>query len=390
MAGERKITVTFDGKDVGLGSAVDRVSSDLDEVERSTRSASEGFDALGEGADTGEQRLIGVADTITGTQDVMQGFSDFSKGDMVGGLLGMTMGFADLASGISNLIAPFAAQVTGWITGRTAMATADATGAAVSTTSWISMAATSLASAAQVALAWLISVGPILIVIAIIVGLVVLIIKNWDTIKAVIAAGWNFIKDLTSRVWGAISSVVSGQINAISSAVSAVWNGIKSVTSAVWGAITGTIQSQISAITGVFNSFRSTVSSIFSAVANAITAPIRSALDGVRSAWNNTIGGKGISIPKVLGFGGASFTIPKLASGGLAFAPTLAIVGDNAGAARDPEVIAPLSKLRAMLGGTGGGDMVHVQVVIDNQVLIDAVRKGVRNRGGSVESVLGR
>lgn len=43
--------------------------------------------------------------------------------------------------------------------------------------------------------------------------------------------------------------------------------------------------------------------------------------------------------------------IPKLATGGIAYAPTLAVVGDNAGAANDPEVIAPLSKLRNYMGG---------------------------------------
>lgn len=41
----------------------------------------------------------------------------------------------------------------------------------------------------------------------------------------------------------------------------------------------------------------------------------------------------------------------KLAKGGLAFAPTLAIVGDNKGASFDPEVVAPLSKLRQYMGG---------------------------------------
>lgn len=43
--------------------------------------------------------------------------------------------------------------------------------------------------------------------------------------------------------------------------------------------------------------------------------------------------------------------IPKLATGGLAYAPTLAVVGDNAGATNDPEVVAPLSKLRSYMGG---------------------------------------
>jgi tape measure domain-containing protein len=43
--------------------------------------------------------------------------------------------------------------------------------------------------------------------------------------------------------------------------------------------------------------------------------------------------------------------IPALAEGGLAYGPTTALVGDNRNAGIDPEVIAPLSKLRDMLGG---------------------------------------
>lgn len=39
---------------------------------------------------------------------------------------------------------------------------------------------------------------------------------------------------------------------------------------------------------------------------------------------------------------------PALAGGGLAYGPTLAMVGDNPGARTDPEVIAPLSKLQSM------------------------------------------
>jgi len=43
--------------------------------------------------------------------------------------------------------------------------------------------------------------------------------------------------------------------------------------------------------------------------------------------------------------------IPALAKGGLAYGPTMAMVGDNRNAAIDPEVVAPLSKLKDMMGG---------------------------------------
>ena len=47
-----------------------------------------------------------------------------------------------------------------------------------------------------------------------------------------------------------------------------------------------------------------------------------------------------------------SAPLPALAEGGLAFGPTAALVGDNPGANVDPEVIAPLSKLNGMMGGS--------------------------------------
>ena len=50
----------------------------------------------------------------------------------------------------------------------------------------------------------------------------------------------------------------------------------------------------------------------------------------------------------------AQESVPALATGGLAYGKTLALVGDNPNAIADPEVIAPLSKLQAMLPSGGG------------------------------------
>lgn len=53
-----------------------------------------------------------------------------------------------------------------------------------------------------------------------------------------------------------------------------------------------------------------------------------------------------------------STPIPAMAKGGLAYGPTMAMVGDNPNAGVDPEVVAPLSKLKSMMfggmGSTGG------------------------------------
>jgi hypothetical protein len=49
----------------------------------------------------------------------------------------------------------------------------------------------------------------------------------------------------------------------------------------------------------------------------------------------------------------AQESVPALATGGLAYGKTLALVGDNPNAIADPEVIAPLSKLQSMLPSGG-------------------------------------
>jgi len=63
----------------------------------------------------------------------------------------------------------------------------------------------------------------------------------------------------------------------------------------------------------------------------------------------------GIALVALGTFVKSQLKTPALAEGGLAFGPTMAMVGDNRNAGIDPEVIAPLSKLKAMLGDTGGG-----------------------------------
>ena len=52
---------------------------------------------------------------------------------------------------------------------------------------------------------------------------------------------------------------------------------------------------------------------------------------------------------------GVMASLPKFANGGIAYGPTLGIFGEYAGAANNPEVVAPLDKLKSLIGDTGGG-----------------------------------
>lgn len=92
-------------------------------------------------------------------------------------------------------------------------------------------------------------------------------------------------------------------------------------------------------------------------------------------AKGNILGALGLAV------GGGLFQrvgVPALAHGGLAYGPTMAMVGDNKNAAIDPEVVAPLSKLKDMMGG--GVVEVVGRIKGDDIFLSNARSTSARNR----------
>jgi tape measure domain-containing protein len=71
---------------------------------------------------------------------------------------------------------------------------------------------------------------------------------------------------------------------------------------------------------------------------------------------------------------------PKLAMGGLAYGPTMATVGDNRNARVDPEVIAPLSKLKGMLDGTGSPYILTTRVAGSDLLVIMEKARNINSR----------
>jgi len=66
--------------------------------------------------------------------------------------------------------------------------------------------------------------------------------------------------------------------------------------------------------------------------------------------------------------------IPMLAEGGVATGPTLAMVGEYAGASGNPEVIAPLDKLRSLIG-TDEESVGNVEFRIKGEYLVGILNK---------------
>lgn len=77
----------------------------------------------------------------------------------------------------------------------------------------------------------------------------------------------------------------------------------------------------------------------------------------------------------------AMMSLPKFAAGGIAYGPTLGLMGEYAGASNNPEVIAPLNKLRSLLNidGSAGG---KVDFEIRGRKLVGVLAKetSVRSR----------
>ncbi|WMT42852.1 hypothetical protein RE628_11510 [Paenibacillus sp. D2_2] len=148
---------------------------------------------------------------------------------------------------------------------------------------------------------------------------------------------------------------------------------LKSVFSSIGTIIKGletTFGGLIDFITGVFTgNWKKAwegVKTVFKGVFDTLYGIVKAPLDLIVDAVNTLIGGLNkfkIDLPDWAG--GGSFgldipRIPKLAKGGLAFGPTLAMVGDNRGAASNPEVIAPLNQLENMMNSNSDPQMLGV------------------------------
>ncbi|WP_206108666.1 phage tail protein [Paenibacillus thiaminolyticus] len=145
---------------------------------------------------------------------------------------------------------------------------------------------------------------------------------------------FSLIGDVIGTALGVISDVAKGIIKALGGIVDFIagvlildwertWNGMKDIVIGIADIIVGVFKGAVNLLIDAIN--------FFIRSANKLSFDIPEWLGG---------GTFGVSLPE----------IPKLAKGGLVHGPTLAMVGDNKGAAVDPEVVSPLSKLQEMIG----------------------------------------
>ncbi len=106
------------------------------------------------------------------------------------------------------------------------------------------------------------------------------------------------------------------------------------------------------------------------------TANVAAAASGALSAHAGIpFAGVALGLAAVAAIIAAMTTLPKFANGGVVSGPTLALVGEYAGAGNNPEVIAPLDKLRGMLADTGGFAGGNVTFEIEGRKLRGVLEK---------------
>lgn len=218
-------------------------------------------------------------------------------------------------------------------------------------------------------------VGIAVVAITALIAAGVWLYKNWDTVKAKAAQ----LGAKISGIWTKINTAVTTAIAAISSrfpALGAVLSGLWKSVQDVWGNIKAIFSNIIGFIDNVFSgnwsaawgNVVSIFGNVFGELANIAKAPINAVISVINMVLSK-INEMKISIPDwVPGVGGKTLgfnipQIPMLATGGIATAPTLAMVGEGG----EPEAVLPLSKLAQLLddwdkkpkpGPAGGGESI--------------------------------
>jgi phage-related protein len=207
----------------------------------------------------------------------------------------------------------------------------------------------------------------------------------------------NFISDTLGPVFNTvlrnIQSIFETVFRVIGDVVGGILKSFGGLIDFITGVFSGNWGKAWQGIHDFFKGIWDGIGAVFKFIVNAI-------IDGINSLWTgiynfvsgviDAIGGIAGAIGSIIGQDW-SFSmpenpplIPRLATGGLVKAPTLAVVGDNAGAnSGNPEVIAPLNKLQGMLDNSGGQDTVILGEILSYLKKLYEMFVIFRNNGGN-------
>ena len=224
----------------------------------------------------------------------------------------------------------------------------------------------------------------------------------WEKLKPGITSIWETIK----TVWDAIANLIGGILVFLSPIISGILEGIGSVVeyiSTYIGMIADVLSGIIDFIAGVFtgdwerawNGVKEIFSSIWEGMKKLAKGAVNVLIDivnGIIKGLNKihlpnweilgSLAGKGINIP----------LIPRLEKGGVLTSPTIAMMGEYAGAYHNPEIVTPQNILRETIDASNGNlvsafyqmcqqviqaiDGVDMSVSIGDDVIAQSAKRG--------------
>ena len=224
----------------------------------------------------------------------------------------------------------------------------------------------------------------------------------WEKLKPGITSIWETIK----TVWDAIANLIGGIIQFLSPIISAILARIGNVVeyiSIYIGMVADVLSGIIDFIAGVFtgdwerawNGVKEIFSNIWEGIKKLAKSAVNILIDIVNGIirglnkihlpnWEilGSLAGKGINIP----------LIPTLAKGGVLTSPTVAMMGEYAGAYHNPEIVTPQNILRETIDASNGNlvsafyqmcqqviqaiDGVDMSVSIGDDVIAQSAKRG--------------
>jgi len=216
-----------------------------------------------------------------------------------------------------------------------------------------------------------------------------------ESVASKLSSGWSAAKgfaggltSLTSAlegngtVWEKLSSVVDGVIQmfqsmpAIIQMITGVTNGLTMSQDAQAAATQALAAKQSQAAATEIGSNAAVAASERTKATASVTAAAGETMSAHASI---PFVGIGIAVGLIALMIAAMASLPKFAKGGIAFGPALGLFGEYPGASHNPEVVAPLDRLRSLIGGSQAGSAGKVEFRIEGRTLV-----GILNRENNI------
>lgn len=221
--------------------------------------------------------------------------------------------------------------------------------------------------------------------------------KSWSTVKGV-GSGITSLTDALQGnrdAWSTITGVVDAAIQ--------IYEGINGIISIIQTltAVTGTSNTVVAA-SGVAATTAATAKVAAAPEEEAASVATMAAVKAEAMAYRELAASEFMAAHAYIPFAGAgiaagfigmmqglvaSVAVTPFANGGIVYGPTLALMGEYAGAKSNPEVIAPLNKLKSLIGNNsgGGGGIYELKVKGRDLVAVLANETRINRKGTNIK-----